>query len=216
MLWFEFHRIIESPESNHPPTTNVTPLSHIPQCHTDTLVRWCGIASHAALGRNGHCSWRTGALIPDLHPAKHVGWWRCALSAWRALLLVRLGHVETGRALKACDFSVISFLTALTGISILHGEPPTQAGWLCAAQWGHELYWGRPILTFQQLTSSCSPGHSASHSYTCLYHVKRIAGLKALFNSYFIPHLPAHIELVVYMLLCHNEKDLYFVIKSRF
>lgn len=132
MLWFEFHRIIESPESNHPPTTNVTPLSHIPQCHTDTLVRWCGIASHAALGRNGHCSWRTGALIPDLHPAKHVGWWRCALSAWRALLLVRLGHVETGRALKACDFSVISFLTALTGISILHGEPPTQAGWLCS------------------------------------------------------------------------------------
>lgn len=40
--------------------------------------------------------------------------------------------------------------------------------------------------------------------------------MKVLFNSYFMPHLVVHIKLLVYILLCCNEKDLCYIIKSKF
>lgn len=149
----------------------------------------------------------------DLHPAERVGWWHCALSTWRALLLLRLSQMEAGgKPLKPVTSPSFLFqLSQLISASSLVNLPckPGVWCWLCAAQWGHRAVLSRSILAFHQLTSPCSPGCSASYSCPCLYHVKLIAGMKALFNSYFIPHLPVHVKLIVYVLHCCNEKDLY-------
>lgn len=49
--------------------------------------------------------------------------WLCAISAWRALLLVTVGPIKMwGKALKVCDFSIFCFSSVLTIVSVFPDE----------------------------------------------------------------------------------------------